>query len=229
MPTQATSIIDVERWNDTFARTHDIDDYYSRSSFLIRWIEQRRLAIIKDMIAAQPDDHILEIGCGGGHVLRLFPESDLTGVDVSGEMLRRAQRNLQGYRTTLIKGELHELDLPQAGFDKIICTEVLEHVVDPDALLDGMKRLVRPGGRIVITFPNDQLVDRIKRAIRRCRLTGLPPFRRVAWGGDEYHLHVWRVTQMRTMLTQRFAILRERFAPGGWLPVRCCFLCSAVA
>jgi 2-polyprenyl-3-methyl-5-hydroxy-6-metoxy-1,4-benzoquinol methylase len=144
-------------------------------------------------------------------------------------MLHRAQRNLRGYRTTLLKGEVHELDLPSAGFDKIVCTEVLEHVVNPDAILDQMKRLVRPGGHLVITFPNDALVGRIKGVIRACGLTGLAPFRRIAWGGDEYHLHVWRVAQMRAMLTERFAILRERFAPGRCLPVRCCFLCSTVA
>ena len=42
----AISISNVEHWNDTFAREHDINDYYARSGSLIRWVERRRLAAI---------------------------------------------------------------------------------------------------------------------------------------------------------------------------------------
>lgn len=225
MLTPPVTITDVERWNDTFAREHDIDDYYARSSFLIRYIEQRRLACIREMTAATDDDRIIEVGCGGGHVLQLFPDSQLTGVDVSGEMLRKAQRKLTGYRVRLLKGELHELNLPDGGFDKIICTEVLEHVTEPEMILTRIRRLVRSDGRVVITFPNDHLVNHLKSIVRHSGLTVLPPFRRISWGGDEYHLHIWRVSQMRELLSRYFTIVRERVAPNRLLPVRCCFLC----
>ena len=225
-PTAQTVIGNVEFWNDTFARQHDIDDYYARSGLLIHWIEQQRLACVRNMVAAEPSDRILEVGCGGGHVLQQFPDSDLTGVDVSGEMLAKARRNLQGYRIRLIKGELQELDLPDAGFDKIICTEVLEHTVDPEAILARIKRLVHPKGRLVITFPNDPLINRLKGLIRSTGLTILPPFRRISWGGDQFHLHVWSVGEMRALLSRYFVIVRERFIPSRLLPVRCCFQCA---
>ena len=226
MQTKAVTIDDVERWNDTFALEHDIDDYYDRSGFLIRFIERRRLACIRRMIAGQPEDTILEVGCGGGHVLQLFPESNLTGVDVSGEMLHKARRNLQGYRVQLLKGQLDDLDLPDASFDKIICTEVLEHTMDPERILAQIQRLLRPDGWAVVTFPNDALVNRLKGLIRRSGLTVLPPFRRISWGGDDYKLHVWRVPQMRELLSRHLSITEERFAPARLLPIRCCFRCT---
>ena len=225
-PVPALVIPDVEAWNDAFAREHDIDDYYARSGFLIGWIEQRRLACIRRFVDARSNQRILEVGCGGGHVLRLFPGCELTGVDVSGEMLAKARRKLKGYSARLLKGELHELNLPDAGFDKVICSEVLEHVVDPEAVLTEIRRLVRPGGRVVVTVPNDHLVNHLKRIVRDSGLTFLPPFRRISWGGDHYHLHVWSVAQMRELLSRDFSVLRARFAPGRWLPVRCCFLCT---
>lgn len=221
------SIGDVERWNDTFAREHDIDDYYARSGSLIRWVERQRLSAISAMVAAEANDSVLEVGCGGGHVLRLFPYANLTGVDVSGEMLRKARRNLKGYRVALLKGELDELDLPAHSFDRVICSEVLEHVVNPEAVLCGIQRLLRPDGRLVVTFPNDHLVNKIKRVIRTCRLTILPPFRRISWGGDDYHLHVWRVSEMRELLSRFFEVQQTRFAPSRLLPIRCCFRCTA--
>lgn len=220
------AVEDVERWNDVLARKYDIDDYYARSGFLIRWIERRRLRCIQDLIAATRNDRILEVGCGGGHVLRLFPGADLTGVDVSGEMLRKARRNLAGYRVRLLKGELKELDLPEGGFDKIICSEVLEHTVDPESIVRQMQRLLRPGGRVVITFPNDRLIHRLKKLVRYSGLTVLPPLRRISWGGDESHLHVWRTREMGELLSRHLSIAKQRFAPFRLLPIRCCFLCA---
>ncbi len=223
----AQTITDIEAWNDALAREHDIDDYYARSSPLLRWFERRRLAHIRRMIAATPDDKVLEVGCGGGHVLRMFPESDLTGVDVSGEMLHKARRNLQGLRVRLLKGELHELDLQPASFDKIICTEVLEHVVDPESILEQMRRLLAPAGRAVVTIPNDHLINGLKRIVRRSGLGLLPAFRRISWGGDHYHLHIWRVDEMRRVLSRFFRVDNVRFAPGRALPIRLCYLCRA--
>jgi len=222
----STVITDVEQWNDAFAREHDIDDYYAQSGFLIRWIERSRLGCIRRLLAPRPGHRLLEVGCGGGHVLRMFPQCTLTGVDVSGEMLAKAQRNLDGYPVRFLKGELASLDLPRDSFDRIICTEVLEHVVDPDALLADMRRLLAPGGRVVVTFPNDTLVNRLKTLIRATGLTILPPFRRISWGGDHYHLHIWRVHEMRGLLSRHFAVADQRFAPSRILPVRCCFACT---
>lgn len=223
----ATPIVrDVESWNNTFAQEHDIDDYYARSSFLIRWIERRRLACIREMVAPRLEDRILEVGCGGGHVLQLFPQCDLTGVDVSGWMLDKARHNLQGCRVRLLKGELHELDLPDGSFDTIVCSEVLEHAVEPERILADAQRLLRPGGKAVITFPNDTLIHRLKELVRSSGLTLLPPFRRISWGGDDYHLHVWSVKEMRKLLSSFFQIKREQFAPSRLMPIRCCFSCG---
>ena len=215
----------AESWNDEFAREHDIDSYYSQSGFLIRYVESRRLATIRRLLDPTAGDQLLEVGCGGGHVLRMFPEAELTGVDVSGEMLRRAKANLEGLSATLLKGQLQDLNLPSGGFDKLVCTEVLEHAFDPDAVLSEMKRLMRPGGRAVITFPNDHLINTLKAVIRGSGLTVLPPLRRVSWGGDHYHLHVWRIPEMRQLLSSYFTVADVRLVPSRLLPIRCCFLC----
>ena len=98
--------------------------------------------------------------------------------------------------------------------------------LDPEAILGQIQRLVKPGGRVIVTFPNDPLVNRLKAVIRRTGLTLLPPFRRIAWGGDDYHLHVWTVREMRKLLSRYFAVTSARFAPNRLLPVRCCFACN---
>ncbi|MBW2528086.1 MAG: class I SAM-dependent methyltransferase, partial [Deltaproteobacteria bacterium] len=181
---------DVQAHNDRLAREHDIDDYYARSSLAIRLVERRRLSVIRRLVGPAAGLRILEIGCGGGHVLRLFPRATLVGVDVSAVMLDKARRNLAGLGAELHHGQIGDLDLADRSFDRIICTEVLEHVIDPELLLSHARRLLRPGGRAVITFPNDRLIQPLKDAMVRTGLSRWPPFRRISWGGDEYHLHV---------------------------------------
>ncbi len=215
---------DVERWNDRLAQEHDIDDYYARSSPIIRVIEERRLAIIRRLIAPAAGERLLEVGCGGGHVLARFPECRLFGVDVSGDMLEKARRRLAHLGATLLKGELGSVDLEPGSFDAVICTEVLEHVVEPEAVLAGIARMLSPSGRAVITFPNDHLINGAKGLVKRSGLAGIPPFSRISWGGEHFHFHVWTLQEMRELLARYFRVEAEDHAPARLFPVRCCFL-----
>jgi 2-polyprenyl-3-methyl-5-hydroxy-6-metoxy-1,4-benzoquinol methylase len=199
--------VSVEEWNDDLAREHDIDEYYARANPAVRVIERIRLRRVRSLLSPAAGERLLEVGCGGGHVLERFPECDLVGVDVSGAMLEKARRRLEGFRVELLKGELTDLQLEPVSFDAAICTEVLEHVVDPESVLASIASLVRPGGRAVVTFPNDVLIGRTKALVRRCGVGRLPPFRGIDWGGDQYHLHTWTARSDPLLLPRAAAAL----------------------
>jgi 2-polyprenyl-3-methyl-5-hydroxy-6-metoxy-1,4-benzoquinol methylase len=214
----------VEAINDRLATEHSIDDYYERSMWPIRFIERRRLEIIRSMIGVSRGLDIAEVGSGGGHVLRMFPDARLTAIDVSSVFLETAKKNLRGYDARFVKGELAHLALPAASFDRVICTEVLEHTEDPRAVLAEIRRLVRPGGVAVITVPNDPLILRLKDVVRRTP-AGWLLGKRVNWGGDEFHLHVWTPAQFEALLTPHFDVVERAAAPFDRVPIRACFKC----
>jgi ubiquinone/menaquinone biosynthesis C-methylase UbiE len=217
--------VEVEILNDRLAREYPINDYYSISPWLIRWIEGKRLRIIREMVGEVPGATLLEIGSGGGHVLKMFPRCRLTAVDVSDVYLETARRNLTGYNVTFLKGEIEHLKLPAVSFDRIICTEVLEHTVSPDLILGEIARLLKPTGRAVITVPNDPLINSLKNIVRYTPMGWV--FRdRIQWGGDHYHLHVWQPKEFRMLLSRHLEIMEQRAAPFDWLPLRVCFLCQ---
>jgi ubiquinone/menaquinone biosynthesis C-methylase UbiE len=141
-------------------------------------------------------------------------------------MIEMARENLRGRKVRLLKGQLHDLDLPDRSFDKIVCSEVLEHTVDPEQVLAEIRRLLHPDGRVVITLPNDYLIRSVKTFVRKSCLTRLPLFQRISWGGDEYHLHLWRIREMRALLDHHLSVVRYAAAPCRWLPLRCCFQCA---
>jgi 2-polyprenyl-3-methyl-5-hydroxy-6-metoxy-1,4-benzoquinol methylase len=216
--------IDVEALNDRLAREHPIDEYYARSPLPIRLIERRRLAIVRDMVGEHAGLQVLEVGAGGGHVLRMFRSAHLTAIDVSDVFLEVARRNLAGCDVRFIKGEVDKLHLPAASFDRVICTEVLEHTIDPEAILQALARLLRPAGVAVITVPNDPLILRLKGLVRRTPVGRLLRDR-INWGGDAYHLHEWTPVEFQQLLQRHFRITHRRAVPWGALPIRVCFRC----
>jgi 2-polyprenyl-3-methyl-5-hydroxy-6-metoxy-1,4-benzoquinol methylase len=217
--------MDVEAINDRLAREHPIDDYYARSPLPIRLIEQRRLRLIREFVGPCAGLDVAEVGSGGGHVLRMFRQARLTAIDVSNVFLDVARKNLAGYDVRFVKGEVDKLDLAPQSFDRIICTEVLEHTSDPGAILAAMARLLRPRGVAVITVPNDPLILRLKSLVRRTPV-GYFLRNKVNWGGDEYHLHVWTPAEFADLLSQHFRVDEMRAAPFDRLPIRVCYRCT---
>jgi 2-polyprenyl-3-methyl-5-hydroxy-6-metoxy-1,4-benzoquinol methylase len=216
---------DVEALNDEHAREHPIDDYYARSPWPIRFTEARRLAVIREFMGDVANLDVLEIGSGGGHVLRMFPSARLTAIDVSDVYLDNARRNLAGFDVRFVKGEVDKMDLPSATFDRVICTEVLEHAVNPDAILSAISRLLRPSGLAIITVPNDPLILRFKAVIRRSPLRRVLGDR-IEWGGDRFHLHRWSPKGFEQLLAKHLNVVEQKCAPFLVAPLRACFKCS---
>jgi 2-polyprenyl-3-methyl-5-hydroxy-6-metoxy-1,4-benzoquinol methylase len=160
---------------------------------------------------------LAEVGCGGGHVLRQLGGARLTGIDPSELALETARRNLAGTPVRLLRGNVEDLDLEPASFDRILCTEVLEHTRDPDLVLTAIARLLRSDGVAVITVPNDALI-RILKALAH-------PLGRVEWGGADFHRHAWTPAECSRWLDGTLRVTEYDAAPVRWLPVRACFRC----
>lgn len=201
--------------NDTLARRHPGDAYYQDAAWPIRFVERKRLEIIREMVGVSAGLSILELGCGAGYVLREFPDARLTGVDISGVALEAAGRNLLGYDVTLMHADAKDLT---GSYDRVICSEVLEHVDDPEAMLATLARLVAPSGRAIVTIPNDRVIRAAKRPLR--------PFMRVDWGGSEFHTNEWTPGEFRALLDRHLHVIQRSFAPSWLLRMRACFLCE---
>ncbi|WP_367125587.1 class I SAM-dependent methyltransferase [Streptomyces phytohabitans] len=115
---------------------------------------RRQAAILARALGTEPQT-VLDVGCGDGSAAATAAETlsrhRMVGVDWSQDALRRASSHL-----TAVRGELTDPGLPFASgvADAVLFSEVIEHLVDPDAALDELRRVLRPGGHLLLSTPN---------------------------------------------------------------------------
>jgi SAM-dependent methyltransferase len=105
-----------------------------------------------------PDQDVVEVGCGvGDFAITLAPNArSMTAVDFSREAIAQAttKGRVQGSPARFLVGSAEALPLPDASCDVLYSCECLEHVPNPPLALREMFRVLRPGGRLVLTTEN---------------------------------------------------------------------------
>ena len=96
---------------------------------------------------------LLDCGCGTGPMISLLYEKDnskhYVGLDLTPKMIEVARsKNLKG--TEWVVGDCENLPFEDGSFDVIICTNSFHHYPNPQNFFDSVKRVLRPGGRLVL-------------------------------------------------------------------------------
>lgn len=118
---------------------------------------KRRVRLMFDFLDIQPGDLVLDAGCGRGFFLKYVVEMTpckLVGVDLDFEHLRIAASQVGPKGVGIARSLIGSLPFPDDTFDKIIFSEVLEHLADDAGGLLEVKRVLKPGGTLFLTVPN---------------------------------------------------------------------------
>lgn len=167
------------------------------------WALRRRLLERE----VRPGERALDLGCGEGDFTAILAGAGAraVGVDVAEAALDRARR-----RHPELQFELAAIDgplpLPDASFDLVWASEVIEHVADTARWLSEARRVLAPGGRLLITTPSHGRLRILLRGVERFS----EPL------GD--HLHLYTRRSLRGLL-EEFGFGEVRVQTAGGPPL----------
>lgn len=126
---------------------------------VISYEQKLRAETVLGLLAVNQGERVLDIGCGNARDIAKIAAYGgyVIGVDISEGMVAAARQEVE--RTgikgiTLQVGDATCLDFPDASFDKVLCSEVIEHIPDAPQALREMHRVLKPGGTLVLSTPN---------------------------------------------------------------------------
>lgn len=158
-----------------------------------------RYMTLKDL----PAGKLLDVGCGGGRFMRRMGRMgwEVEGIDFDDKATDKITRR---YGMKTYTGDLLACRLADASYDAVTMSHTIEHLPDPEKTLNECMRILKPGGRLVVTTPN---VEGAAAALFGAHWRGWEPPR---------HLHLFSITTLKNLLLKAgFEIGEVRTSSAG--------------
>ncbi len=198
---------ELAAWNDAMVeKYHAKGTLFESPNPFLRFLEWGRLRAVAKLADARPGEKVLDLGCGEGFQLTLFPPGARRfGLDISRRALEKARKALESQGVPLVLGDARQTCFKDACFDKITCSETLEHVPEPEKVAAEAARLLKPGGLFVVSVPDEDRIQgimRLAKALRVDRLLG------TARKGEDYEWHLQHADEafVRELARGRFDV-----------------------
>jgi ubiquinone/menaquinone biosynthesis C-methylase UbiE len=168
MPSQAAK---TERWRrywDKHAKSYDRE---------MGFLDRVLFADSRDWVCGRTAGDVLEVAIGTGLNLQYYPPGvRLTGIELSPAMLRIARERAAELPRDidLREGDAHHLDFPDASFDTVVCTFSLCAIQDERRAVSEMRRVLRPGGILLLADHVASTVSPLRAIQRLLELVTVP-------------------------------------------------------
>lgn len=218
---------DFSKWNEDMFVRYNNERVYNHVNPFIRFVEKRRVDKIVELIGKSNTSTILCAGCGEGYIESRIKNGKLTLVDISAEAIKRAKKNLKKRKNVrYFIADLENLPFQDQYYEKIECSEVIEHVLSPQRLLSELNRVSKNNGELIISFPNEPLINFIKKLLIRIGIFKVVFPNIPEDMTEEWHLRSYSLQEFRKDSKATWTILESFGIPFNFLPLRYVVYCK---
>ena len=157
---------------------------------------------------------LLDVGCEAGYItIQLAKKgAQVTAIDLIEEPIEKLRQNLkcQPLKIKLLVADATKLPFTPKSFDIVLATEVIEHISHLERFVAGAFRVLKPGGKLLITFPNENLRQKLYPIIS---LFGIK-----ADIESQVTLKNYLAGNIIRLFTQKFTLIKHYRLPL-WLPI----------
>lgn len=125
--------------------------YYESARCLQKLWHNRKWKTVGSLLAKK-GKRILDLGCANGYstsqIDKFAPQAEIFGIDISEKLIRFAKKKYPKFK--FLVADAGNLPFPDKNFDTVVCTEVLEHLVSPQKVLQEIHRVLVPGGKLIL-------------------------------------------------------------------------------
>lgn len=207
--------VNFEKWNEEMSRKYDHSIWYDQP--LTRLINAKKRLKVTARLAKKGT--IIDVGCGAGQQINLikkkYPDSRCCGLDLSKFSLNNAIKNY-GKSIQWIQGNAEKIDGFDNFFDVVLCSEILEHVENPNKVIDEILRISKSNAQIIISIPNMSYVDNVKDFLRIFGLHKLFP---KSFSSDEWHIRDMNMEIFKSLVKNKLIIRKRVPIPNKLLPL----------
>ncbi len=189
-----------------------MDDYYQHP--LIGIPSRIRVKAIFKELNDISGKKLLDVGCEAGWITVKLAQkgAQVTAIDLIEEPIRELRRTIKekNLSITLRVADATKLPFAAESFDIILATEVIEHITNLDRFVESAARVLRPGGVLLITFPNENLRQKLYPLVS---LFGIN-----AEVESQVTLKNYQRQEIIKLFSQRFKLIKNYTLPW-WLPL----------
>jgi len=202
------------------------DTLYASRNPTRRWLHCTRRDWIIDTLhryAADRFESAIEVGPGSGIYLPVLAElcDTVIAADIEMQYLERAKELAAQYRNIQIAvDDITATALPMGAFDLVLCTEVIEHIANSTMAIANMRKLLKPGGLLVLSTP--QRYSPLEIAAKVAFLPGVIEIVRAIYREsiiETGHINLMTARQVQDQLRAAGFTLAEQHKSGLYLPL----------
>ena len=141
-----------------------------KSDPILNYEQAMRQQAVIELLNPNRGERILDVGCGNARDILIFAKKDTicVGIDISEGMIREGKKDIDGIglkNIDLLIGSGTLLPFRNASFDKVSCSETIEHIPNYEVAIAEMKRVLKKHGKLVITTPNRYSLNGLEKTL----------------------------------------------------------------